>query len=78
FPNAKVEIYNRWGNLVFEKENFGNINHWGSPSLAWWDGRSNKGLTVGKDKLPPATYFYILYYNDGTKEPKAGSIFLNR
>jgi hypothetical protein len=78
FPNAKVEIFNRWGNLVFVKENFGNINHWGDPSLAWWDGRSNKGLTVGSDKLPAATYFYILYFNEGTREPKAGSIFLNR
>jgi hypothetical protein len=78
FPNAKVEIFNRWGNLVFVKENFGNINHWGDPSLAWWDGRSNKGLTVGNDKLPAATYFYILYFNEGTREPKAGSLFLNR
>jgi gliding motility-associated-like protein len=77
FPNAKVEIYNRWGNLVFEKEGFGNTDRWGSTD-AWWDGRSNKGLTVGKDKLPSATYFYILYFNDGNKEPVAGSIFLNR
>ncbi|HSO85534.1 MAG TPA: HYR domain-containing protein [Draconibacterium sp.] len=76
-PNVKVEIFNRWGNLVYEKENYGNIDRWGDVS-AWWDGRSTNSWTVGKDKLPPGTYFYILYFNDGNKEPKAGSIFLNR
>jgi gliding motility-associated-like protein len=76
-PNVKVEIFNRWGNLVFEKENYGNIDRWGNVS-AWWDGTSTNGLTVGKDKLPAGTYFYILNFNDGAKEPKAGSIFLNR
>ncbi len=77
YPNAKIEIFNRWGNLVFEKENFGNIDRWGAVS-AWWDGTSTSGWTVGNDKLPAATYFYILYFNDGNKEPKAGSVFLNR
>jgi gliding motility-associated-like protein len=77
YPDAKVEIYNRWGNLVFEKEKFGNIQQWGNTE-AWWDGRSTSGWTVGNDMLPAGTYFYILNFNDGTKEPKAGSIFLNR
>ena len=74
--SLKIEIYNRWGNLVYEKENYGSVEHWGSIN-AWWDGRSSHGWTVGKDKLPPGTYFYILYLDDG-KEPRAGSIFLNR
>jgi hypothetical protein len=77
YPNAKVEIFNRWGNIVFVKENFGNIDRWGAVS-AWWDGTSTNGMTVGNDKLPPGTYFYILYFNDENKEPKAGSVFLNR
>jgi len=77
YPNAKVEIYNRWGNLVFEKENYGNIARWGAIQ-AWWGGYSSNGWTVGKDKLPPGTYFYILYFNDGSTEPASGSIFLNR
>jgi hypothetical protein len=77
YPNAKVEIFNRWGNMVYEKENFGNVDRWGAV-LAWWDGSSTNGWTVGGDKLPAGTYFYILYFNDGTKEPKAGSVFLNR
>jgi gliding motility-associated-like protein len=77
YPSAKVEIFNRWGNLVFEKEAFGNTDRWGSTE-AWWNGSSNKGLTIGKDKLPSGTYYYILNFNDGKKEPKAGSVFLNR
>jgi gliding motility-associated-like protein len=76
-PNVKVEIYNRWGNLVFEKEGYGNIDRWGTV-LAWWDGRSSNGMNVGKEKLPAGTYFYILNFNDGNMEPKAGTIFLNR
>jgi hypothetical protein len=76
FPSAKIEIYNRWGNLVYEKEAYGNIDQWG-PTEAWWNGRSTNGWTVGGDKLPSATYFYILYFNNGGKEPKAGTIFLN-
>ena len=76
YPEAKMEIYNRWGNRVYEKEGYGNVSRWGSD--AWWDGRSNKGVTIGKDRLPAATYFYILYFNDGKTEPKAGSIFLNK
>jgi gliding motility-associated-like protein len=77
YPDAKVEIYNRWGNLVFEKEKYGNIGVWGEMS-AWWDGRSTSGWTVGNEMLPAGTYFYVLNFNDGNKEPKAGSIFLNR
>jgi gliding motility-associated-like protein len=74
--SLKIEIYNRWGNLVYEKENYGSVEQWGSIN-AWWDGRSSNGWTVGKDRLPPGTYFYILYLDNG-KEPKAGTIFLNR
>jgi gliding motility-associated-like protein len=75
YPNAKLEVYNRWGNLLYEKENYGNPDA-GSNDI-WWDGSSNKKWTVGKEKLPPGTYFYILYLNDGS-EPRTGSVFLNR
>ena len=33
--------------------------------------------TVGKEKLPPGTYFYILHLNNGD-DPITGSVFLNR
>jgi gliding motility-associated-like protein len=76
YPDARIEIFNRWGNLVYEQERFGNTQHWGNYE-AWWDGRSTNDLQVGKDKLPSATYFYILYLNSGNAEPITGSIFLN-
>jgi predicted RNase H-like HicB family nuclease len=76
-PDANVKIYNRWGNLVYEKDGFGNVDRWGS-DLAWWDGSSTSGWTVGKDKMTPGTYFYILDFNDGVNEPVSGSVFLNR
>lgn len=73
-PEVEIEIYNRWGNLVYKKDGYGNEGRWGSD--AWWDGRSNVGWTVGKDRLPPGTYFYVLQLENGN-EPKAGSIFLS-
>ncbi|MGC9355486.1 MAG: DUF7507 domain-containing protein, partial [Mariniphaga sp.] len=75
YPDARVEIYNRWGNLVFEKDNFGNSDVHGAD--AWWDGYSSKKWTFGNDKLPAGTYFFILDLNDGN-EPLTGHLFLNR
>ncbi|NOR76133.1 MAG: tandem-95 repeat protein, partial [Draconibacterium sp.] len=76
YPLAKIEIYNRWGNKVYSQENYGNIEILGTTE-AWWDGYSNHEWSLGKEKLPPATYFYILYLNDSSK-PLNGYLFLNR
>ncbi len=75
YPEAKIEIFNRWGNLVYEQENYGNVSRWGSTD-AWWDGTSMHDMQIGNDKLPAATYFYILYLNNG-QEAITGTIFLN-
>jgi hypothetical protein len=77
YPEATIEIFNRWGNLVFKKENYGNLSVWGDGN-AWWDGSSTNSLTVGKPELPTGTYFYILNLNSGNEKPLTGSIFLNR
>jgi len=76
YPNARIEVYNRWGNLVYEKESYGNISVHGQTD-AWWDGRSSHKWTVGSEKLPPGTYFYILDLKDGNT-PRNGYLFLNR
>ncbi len=76
YPNARVEVFNRWGNLVYEKENYGNIDFHG-PADAWWDGRSTHKWTLGKDFLPAGTYFYILDLKDGSK-PRNGFLYLNK
>ena len=67
FPNNKFEIYNRWGNKVFDANSYTNT----------WDGKCTIGLRVGGDDLPIGTYFYILDLGDGTPVYK-GTIYLNR
>ena len=57
FPNNTVEIYNRWGVNVYKAQGYNN-------SSVSFDGQSQNKLTVGNDKLPGDTYFYILKYND--------------
>ncbi|WP_025603980.1 gliding motility-associated C-terminal domain-containing protein [Pontibacter actiniarum] len=44
FPEAKVEVYNRWGNLIFERSNY----------RGDWDG------TYRGAALPVSTYFYVI------------------
>ena len=76
YPDAHLWIYNRWGNLVYEKEHYGNYNVWGSNKAdAWWDGRSEHSLTIGSGKVPPATYIYILILDADTVEK--GTLFVN-
>jgi gliding motility-associated-like protein len=58
YPNCKLEIYNRWGNLIYEAMPYKND----------WDGTPNKS-SMGKGKLPVGTYFYILDLGDD-KEPQ--------
>jgi gliding motility-associated-like protein len=75
YNNVRIEIFNRWGQIVYQKDDYGNIDRWGSD--AWWDGRSNKSLALGNNVLPTGTYFYVLFLNDGN-DPVTGAVFLNR
>lgn len=62
FPNNTVEVYNRWGKLVFEETGYNNT----------WKGTS-KG---GKD-LSDGTYYYIVILNS-QKEPMRGHVTITR
>ena len=53
FGNNLVTIYNRWGNLVYQKAGYDNNDGW-------------DGTFEGKD-LPSGTYFYIIDDGEGTK-----------
>ena len=56
YPENTVQIYNRWGILVFETSNYNNTTN-------AFDGTSRGRTTVNKsDGLPTGTYFYILTY----------------
>ncbi|BFM43893.1 hypothetical protein CFS9_25340 [Flavobacterium sp. CFS9] len=60
FPNNTVTIYNSWGVIVFETNNYGaNNNYFRGIS----EGRATVNQSVG---LPPGTYFYVLSYGNGT------------
>ncbi|TKG96678.1 HYR domain-containing protein, partial [Puteibacter caeruleilacunae] len=76
YPEARVEVYNRWGVKVYEKVGYANTDRWGMPD-AYWDGRSDHKMTIGNGKLPAGTYFYILFLEPGLK-PHKGFVFINR
>jgi len=73
--NFTIEIYNRWGNIVYEYDRNGAV------SPEWWDGFSNGRWTLSEssEKVPVGTYFYVLDFNDinGTREPITGWIYVN-
>ena len=69
FPNFTLEIYNRYGNILYK----GNRN---TPN---WDGTATQGgIKIGETTLPVGVYFYILEYNDGINKPKQGRLYLSR
>lgn len=65
FPDSWLQIYNRYGHIVYEKKHYDNT----------WGGYSNKGSLGGDKPLPAATYYYTLTYNDG-KNRQAGFIYI--
>jgi gliding motility-associated-like protein len=75
-PDNTVEIYNRWGVLVFETEKYGSNNN-------YFRGISEGRSTVSQgEELPDGTYFYILKYVDtqdgNSNKQKTGYLYLNR
>ncbi|WP_164914184.1 T9SS type B sorting domain-containing protein [Aquimarina sediminis] len=51
YPNNKVSIYNRWGDIVFEIKGYNNTSK-------VFRGIANKKRNIGGDKLPEGTYFF--------------------
>ncbi|WP_284653608.1 gliding motility-associated C-terminal domain-containing protein [Flavobacterium terrisoli] len=65
FLNYKIEIYNRWGKLVWT----------GSQQTEKWDGYIKEGM--GTKNAPDGTYFYLLYLNDPDyPQPLSGYLYL--
>ncbi|HAR19561.1 MAG TPA: hypothetical protein DCR46_02805 [Cytophagales bacterium] len=54
----ELSIYNRWGNLVYENNDYKND----------WNGIPNKGLIVGGDGVPDGTYYIRYNINNGEQE----------
>ncbi|MFY9152781.1 MAG: gliding motility-associated C-terminal domain-containing protein [Prolixibacteraceae bacterium] len=76
FPNAVMYIFDSFGNKLFEKENYGNLDRWGSPDRAWWNGKSENRLVGDRNgKVPPGTYYYVLKLGNG--EVKKSFVFIS-
>lgn len=56
YPNNTFRVFNRWGNLVYTKDRYTNSEP--------WDGVANKGLRIGKNVLPTASYMFMLDVGD--------------
>ncbi|NLU37970.1 MAG: tandem-95 repeat protein [Bacteroidales bacterium] len=65
FPDSWLQIYNRYGHIVYEKKRYDNS----------WGGYSNKGSLGGNKPLPSGTYYYTLTYNEG-RNKQAGFIYI--
>ena len=56
WPNNNVQIYSRWGDLVWETTSYHNeTNYW-------------EGVEMGGMALPEGTYFYLISYNNQVKK----------
>ncbi|WP_460218111.1 DUF7507 domain-containing protein [Psychroserpens sp. MEBiC05023] len=68
FPNNRLEIYNRWGNIVYETKGYRND----------WNGISNGRAVLSEgDELPVGTYYYVIDLGNGS-EPRVGWLYINR
>ena len=76
FPDNNVKIYNRWGVLVYEVDNYGN----NSQSENVFKGFSAGRITINKGvRLPYGTYYYLIEFkgeNPGSKK-YSGYLYLN-
>jgi gliding motility-associated-like protein/uncharacterized repeat protein (TIGR01451 family) len=63
YPGNELQVFNRWGNLVYEKTNYDNS----------WDGK----LDGTNTNVPVGTYFYTLKLGDGLPVKK-GYIYIAR
>ena len=65
FLNFKIEIYNRWGRLIWT----------GNHNTDKWSGQVKDG--IGSENAPDGTYFYLLFLNDiDYPKPLSGYLFL--
>ena len=74
FPVNTVEVYNRWGVLVYETKGYNNTTN-------SFTGVSNGRVTISKgDNLPEGTYYYVVIYTKPTGETKekAGYLYITR
>jgi gliding motility-associated-like protein len=70
YPNNKLEIYNRWGNKVFEQAPYDNT----------WRGdvKNTDAYIIGDGLLPSGTYFYLLDFGVPGMKQLSGYIVIRK
>jgi gliding motility-associated-like protein len=72
YKTVQIEIFNRWGNVVYHSDNYGK----GNGKSGFWNGigQSRAGNNTGP--VPTGSYFYVLKATGG--ENISGSVYLDR
>ncbi len=69
FVNFELNLYNRWGRLIWT----------GNNQTENWNGLSNKGYRMDDNTTSESTYYYILNLNDeGYPEPLSGYLYYTK
>jgi gliding motility-associated-like protein len=68
FPDYVLEIYNRFGNLLYT----------GTRYVPDWDGRNSQSSNTIEGIAANGVYFYVLYFNKSNFSPRQGQLYLNR
>lgn len=74
YPNNSLQVYNRWGVIVYEANGYGIGNK-------FFRGVSEGRSTVSaSSELPEGTYFYALKYvnSNGETKERTGYLYINR
>ena len=67
YPNAQVEVFDRWGRLVFRNE--GQYDN----SMGAWDGTDKRG-----NPLPMDSYYFVIDLKEEGLKPQVGNVTLVR
>ncbi|GFD76872.1 hypothetical protein KUL113_62920 [Tenacibaculum sp. KUL113] len=66
FPNSNIQVFNRWGERVYESKGYQNN----------WSANSNQ-RGGSSTKLPVGAYYYIINLNDSDYPPVQGWLYIN-
>jgi gliding motility-associated-like protein len=70
YPNNRIEIFNRWGNKIYEAAPYD--NSWTGTALA------TGSIVLGDGLLPNGTYFYVLDFGIAGIAPQQGFVVIKK
>ena len=68
---AEVKVFNRWGALVYESNNYQT-----GDSMGNWRGTSHKSAIGNSGTVPNGTYYYIIKLKNSGLDPFTGPVYL--